>query len=189
MDLGKTLCAATLMLASAGAMAQGPNYNYVQGGYQMVTGGDNPDGLFIDASFQVADQIYVAGGYDYFGESGYDLSVLSVRGGYFHPLEQNIHVYGEAGLARSRVEVKIPPFGTVSDTSTDLMFEGGVRARLMPALEVRGALRVMTGDYDETFLIGEGAYQLNQQWSAVAGLAHMSDASEFRFQMGARFAF
>ena len=192
MKLGKIISAAALMLASATAMAQGPNYSYVQGGYQMLTGTDSPDGLFIEGSYQIADQFYLAGGYDIFSDDFYDVSRLTARGGYIHPMENNIHLYGEAGLAFTDAEFTFCFLDTCvkgSEDSVDLMIEGGVRAQLAPALEVRGALRMITGDYDETYLIGEGVYHFNPQLAMVGGLARMSDAGEFRVQAGLRFAF
>lgn len=189
MKFGKILSGAALMLASATVMAQGPNYSYVQGGYQMLTGTDSPDGGFIEGSYQIADQVYIAGGYDIFSDSFVEVSRLTARGGYIHPLEENIHLYGEAGLVSTRVERDYPFLGTVSTSSTDLMIEGGIRALLMPELEVRGALRRITGDYSETYLVGEGAYHFNPQWAVVGGLARMTDEGEFRVQVGARFAF
>lgn len=181
--------ALAMMGVASSALAQGPNYNYVQGGYQFWTGGGSVDGFFVDGSFAVNRQIYIAAGYDTVGYGDWDMDRLTLLGGFHQPLARNMDFYLEGGLARTSGEVCVPFFGCFSHSDTGLLLGGGVRMMTNRNLEVHGGLRLITGDYDETYLTAGAAYQFAPSLSGLANMSYMTDASEFRFQLGLRYGF
>lgn len=189
---------ATILISSQ-AISDELSYSYAQGGYQTFTG-DADDGFFLGGSFRINDDIYIYGEYDQWETSqrvggvrgSVEFTSLSVRGGYIFPIEEGFDVYGEAGLARNEIKSKASGGGfsvSMSDDDIGLVLAGGVRMLLTPEFEARGGLELFTGDYDEKFLIGEGVYHLNEQFSLTGSAARALDVSEFRLRIGARFNF
>lgn len=158
------------LLALPGAALAGPlSYSYVQGSYQIWT--EDPHTWVLRGSYQVAENVYVM---------LEDTSGMRNAGaGYFFPVQQNLHLYGELSLADS-----LDGFRPV--------LEGGARMAVSPELEVRGAIRYIedgAGLDDEILFIGEGAYHFSPRLAGVAAVAIPTENDGVFFQFGARFSF
>lgn len=176
----RSLLAAVIISAPFAANAApantGISYNYGEASYQIFTDPDVHQWGF-KGSYQVADQIYVT------AEDSYLIEGRSGGVGFFAPLDDNLHLYGQFGLANS-------------DDGLRPVIEGGARAALNNELEVRGALRYATDTTwkndklkDELFIQAEGQYKFNNQLAAVAGLAIPVEADGVVLNLGARFSF
>lgn len=187
------LIAAGLALTPQTVQAAGISYNNAEAGYQMVTGDGDLDGFLLRGSFQLNEDFYLAAGFDELKDGGVSQEVLSARAGMRFALENKLDVYGELGLVRAKLKVKVrTPFGTMSgsDTETGLQLEGGARMMLSDKLEGRAYLRhVAAGDYDETFLGAQGVFYVADQIGLFAGVSRLFDVSEFAIEAGVRYTF
>lgn len=185
MKLRSLLAAAIIsapFAANAAPANTGISYNYAEASYQIFT---DPDlhNWALKGSYQVADQFYITAEDDYLihGRSG--------GVGFFAPLDNTLHLYGQFSLADSAEYYGKKGIRPV--------VEGGVRAALNNELEVRGAMRYATKSAvnsrgkvkDELFFQAEGQYKFNNQLAAVAGLAIPVEADGVVLNMGARFSF
>lgn len=165
--------------ANAASANTGISYNYGEASYQIFTDPDVHQWGF-KGSYQVADQIYVT------AEDSYLIEGRSGGVGFFAPLDNTLHLYGQFSLADSYLKKGIRP-----------VLEGGLRAALNNELEVRGAMRYATKSAvnsrgkvkDELFFQAEGQYKFNNQLAAVAGLAIPVEADGVVLNVGARFSF
>lgn len=173
MKIRALLVAAALTLPfAAQAQAASINYDYVQVSYNIWT---DPDYHIwnLKGSYQVADNVYVT------AEDAGSLLGRSAGAGYFFPLQDNLHLYGELSL------------GDSGDGFRPIL-EGGARMAINHQFEARGALRYIQdayGDDNEIMLIGEGAFHLNQKISLIAGLGIPTEADGVVLEFGGRFNF
>ena len=183
-----------LALGCGVAAAQGLNYSYVQGGLERSSGWGSADGLFVEGSYRVTDDIFVAGSYSSVDSSWYEMTMLTVRGGYIFPISDTMDAYAEGGIANT--EVKSRYYGSWlgsgswgSHSDTGLLLGGGVRMMVMPELEVYGGARMITGDHDDIFINGGVAYEFMPNLSVVGNLTRILDASQSMFRVGVRYGF
>ncbi|SRR5690625_3447122 len=178
----RSLLAAVIISAPFAANAAPANtnisYTYGEAGYQIWTDPDTHQ-WGLKGSYQVADQIYVT------AEDDYLIKGRSGGVGFFAPLDNTLHLYGQFSLADSYYKKGLRP-----------VVEGGVRAALNNELEVRGAVRYAAKSTptsrkikDEVLFQGEGLYKFNDKLAAVAGLAIPVEADGVVVNVGARFSF
>ena len=176
-----------LMAASSMAMAQGPSFSYVEGGYQLYTASGASGGLFVDGSYRITDEIYAAAGYSML--DGTDWGQLTLRGGYILPLADNMSAYAEGGIINSRLSHR--PLGswgpTYTHSDTGLLLGGGVRMALTPEMEAHGGVRLTTDFSNDIHLIGGGTYEVIPNLSLIGNAIMSLDRTEFTLQFGVRF--
>lgn len=166
------MAAALAVPVAAHAQTSGISYDYVQVSYDIWTDPDVHQWT-LKGSYQVADNVYVTGedAGSYFGRSA--------GAGYFFPVQDNLHLYGQLSLADSHDGFRP-------------VLEGGARMAINNQIEVRGALRYISNPSpakDEIVLIGEGAFHLNEKVSLVAGLGIPNEADGVFLQFGGRLNF
>lgn len=177
MKIRSLLVAAALAVpVAAHAQTSGISYDYAQISYEIWT---DPDvhHWTLKGSYQVADNVYVTAE----DTSGH----RSAGAGYFFPVQQDLHLYGQLSL------------GDSGDGFRPIL-EGGARFAVNSQLEVRGAVRYISDGYfdgrrgrlkDEIMLIGEGVYQINNKIALVAGLGIPTEADGVVLQFGGRLNF
>jgi len=176
MKLRAFLLAAALLLPGT-VFAQGLlSYSYLQGSYEVAT---DPDihHWALEGSYQFANSAYA------FIED--TRGFRQAGAGFYFPLQSNLHLYGQVGLADSDKKDGFKP-----------VLEGGARFALDQQLELRGAVRFITDGYwwwpttkDEIVFLGEAVYHLNQKAGLVAGLGIPTEADGVVLQLGGRLNF
>ena len=187
MKLRYLLAASALCLPFTATAAEGISYTYAEASYQVWTDSKwEQHNWALKGSFQVGDQFYVAAEDDYLN-SVWGGNSRSGGAGFFAPLDDNLHVYGQLSLADSNDGIRP-------------ILEGGARMALNNELEVRGALRYISDAYvifdgngtskeDELFIQLEGLYKLDNKIGFVGGLAIPTEADGVVLNLGARFSF
>lgn len=175
MKLRYLLAASALCLPfTAVNAAEGISYNYAEASYQVWTDAKIHNWA-LKGSFQVGDQFYLTAEDEYFSQA----VTRSGGVGFFAPLDDNLHVYGQLSLADH-------------DDGIRPILEGGARFALNNEIEARGALRYISdayGDEDELFIQLEGLYKLDSKVGFVGGLAIPTEADGVVLNLGARFSF
>lgn len=184
MKLRHLLAASALCLPFTATAAEGISYTYAEASYQVWTDSKwEQHNWALKGSFQVGDQFYLAAEDQYFAHA----VERSGGVGFFAPLDDNLHVYGQLSLADSNDGIRP-------------ILEGGARMALNNELEVRGALRYISDAYvifdangtskeDELFIQLEGLYKLDNKIGFVGGLAIPTEADGVVLNLGARFSF
>ena len=155
--------------------AQGLNYSYLQGSYEVWTDPDTHEWV-IKGSYEFADSFYA------FLEDASGGRHAGV--GYYHPLRVDLHPYAQFGLADSRDGFRP-------------VLEGGVRWMLDRQWEMRGLARFITDGHidqrgredDELIFAAEGVYNLNRTAALVAALGVPMAADGLVLQFGGRLNF
>ncbi len=135
------LILATATLA-APAMADGLDYNYLQGGYQRIELDDNffdvdGDGLGIGGSFELGDSVFVFADYgtaDF--DFGVDFNELGAGVGYHVPVGPQTDFV--ATLAYVRAEAESSSFGSVDDSGIGASI--GLRSMVTDTVELFGSI-------------------------------------------------
>lgn len=187
MKLRYLLAASALCLPfTAANAAEGISYNYAEASYQVWTDSKwEQHNWALKGSFQVGDQFYVTAEDDYLN-GAWGGNSRSGGLGFFAPLEDNLHVYGQLSFSNSGVKEN------GKSTGIRPILEGGARFALNDELEVRGALRYMSNAYveeDELFIQLEGLYKLDSKVGFVGGLNIPTEADGVVLNLGARFSF
>lgn len=156
-----------LMLSSATALAEGPNYNFVQAVYQEVdidlgAGIDaDGDGFGIAGSLEVNDSWFIFVGYSSFDfESVIDLNEWRIGGGWNAAISERTDWFITASYIDA--EVDAGGFGSVSESGFGVGI--GMRSMLTPKLELAGSL-----NYAD---LGDGADGTSVEgslWYTIAG--------------------
>lgn len=180
--LAAVIVSSTPFVANAAPANTGISYTYAEASYQVWTDSKiDTHNWALKGSYQIGDQFYVT------AEDSY-LSLDDSRSGgfgFFAPLDDNLHLYGQLSLADSHDGLRP-------------ILEGGARMALNNELEVRGALRFVSDAYlvglnnkkeDELFIHLEGLYKLDNKVSFVGGLAIPNEADGLVLNLGARFNF
>lgn len=157
-------------IVSANAQEQGAirvNGGFVYGTEAGYDGGGI--GINLGGEYFVTDEISIAPSYDYFFKSeetffGQTVSVqigsLNLDGRYYF-MNEDIQVYGLAGLSFLSAKVKVPNgFGaggttTVTDNETGLNIGGGVVFPLSDGISINGQLKYQTPG-DGQLVLGAG---------------------------------
>jgi len=177
----KKLCAAALFAATAPAMAQGLNYNFIEGSYVVPEEGDGLRGL---GSFAFTPNLFgtVEGTYFDFGND-FTSTQLIGQLGYRHALSSTLDLNVTGGFIYLEAEA-----GDVSADDSGLTFGGLLRAQLTPAFELNGGAQYFDiGDSSEVgFSIG-GVFAFTPTLAVVGGGRVIDDSEEFN--IGLRYNF
>lgn len=169
---------AMLLVAPHIALAQtGPNttqplelsYSHAELRYVDLDEGDG--GLRVGGSYRLNDDWYLFGELnDLDLNRNFDQTTYEIGGGYIHELNQNLHLTATASIVMA--EIDGPSF---NDDDTGIALSGGVRAFVAPNFEVRGTVKHINLDNQDTFLELAGDYFFNEQFSAGVSVEFAGD--------------
>ncbi len=177
--LASTVLGGVLLANAAAAGEQGPNYTFMEAGYQHVEFDDfeaDGDALALQGSFALNDMFNLVGNYqDGSIESDFgvdvDVTTLELGGGIHMPLSPTVDFVSE--LTWVTMELDAGAFGDVDDDGYGL--GAGVRAMLTPSLELGGGIKYMdVADEDDTSFGGKVVYHFTDMF-AMTGVASFGD--------------
>ncbi len=187
----KYFAGALMLFMSIPALAESPDYNYVQLAWQKVELDDNfldvdGDGFGVAGAFEVADNWHVIVAYDDIGfDFGVDLEELSAGFGYHADISANTSFFGE--LAFVRFEVSAPGLGSADEDGFGIRI--GLRSNVTPNVELEGsASYVDLGDgADGSAVAGAAWYRFTETFAV--GLSAGLEEDVTAFGIGARLYF
>lgn len=169
----KKLCLAALFALPAAAMADGLSYGYIEGSYVVP---EEDSAFRLAGSFAINPQLFVKvegtsydGGELYSGELGFrhalnDTLDLNITGG---------GLYADSDG---------------SGSESGFTFGGGLRALVMPKLELNGGIQYLDiADSSEVGFSAGAVYSLMPQFALIGG-GRFIDSSE-EFNVGVRYSF
>jgi hypothetical protein len=178
-----------LVAVSANAVADGPDYSYIQGSYGQIEFDDfdvDGDGFGISGSAALTERFHLFGGYTTADMgAGVDLNQLEAGVGFNHPVSDTVDVV--LSLAYVSAEIDATGLGSVDDSGYGAGI--GLRGMLTPVLEVNGDLQYVDfGDGGDDTGFGAGfLYSFTDQFAAGASGDWSGDFSTY--QLNARFRF
>ena len=136
------------------------------------------DGFQLRGSIDVHDNFFAVVEIEDLGfDDDVDFNRWLIGGGGHWPINAKFDVVGRAGIVRYEVER-----GRFDDDDTGFFLGGGVRALVAPQVEVEGGIELVDAEVagfgDEIFLVGEGRYHFNSQFSAGGFVKVGDDARE-----------
>jgi outer membrane protein with beta-barrel domain len=190
----RSISVISLLILAAPALADGINYNYIEGSYQRVELDDSTfsvdgDGYGIAGSVALGDNWHLIGGYngtsfDVLPGVDVDLDELTLGGGFHTSLTPNMDFV--ANLAYVRLEGSSQGFSIDDD---GLGASIGIRAMATPSLELAAALQYieLSDGGNDTTLRGDAWYSFTP--SFAVGLNVSTGDDLLRYGIGARFYF
>ena len=183
--------AATALLALAGpALADGPNYNYLEVRYQGMeldgAGFDvDGDGLGLSGSFEIGDMWQVFANYNNNGfDFDVDLDEIQLGGGFHAPLTNNVDFVANFAWVRFEID---SPIGGVDDDGIGASI--GLRGMVTDRFELAGFVNYIDLDDggDDTSVGGQAWYSFTENFA----LGFQASASDdiTRYGIGARLYF
>lgn len=177
-----------VLLASQPAVAQGPNWTWIDAAYQQVDFDDvdeEADVLGLDGSWAATERVHVFTGYrngdvdTRFG--ALDVDELELGIGVNPQLTETVDLYGRVGWATA--EIDLGGFDDVDDDGFTLA--AGLRAMVLPRWELNGGLRhVDLGDDDTELTLGT-VYNFTPRVAVTGDVAFGDDATTWG--IGVRF--
>lgn len=133
------------------------------------------DGFQLRGSLAVSSNFFVlAQLQDFDLDHGLDVTRWMVGGGGHWPLNNNIDLVGSVGVVRLNVDV-----GRFDDHDTGVFLGSRVRAKVAPRVELEGGVEYVSAEVgdagNDVYLVGEGRYHFNDQFSVGALLNFSSD--------------
>lgn len=194
------LLSVALALPMAAVAAEMPSYDYLEGGYQKSTQrfGDeddiDADGYFASGSLLIQPQVYLQGGYDHAstdkvnGSYG-EFDVFRLGAGFRHPITNRVDFNAGGGA----VFVNVQPRGPIAavadeDDDTGYYLNTGLRAMVLPALEVNGGFEY-SKVFEESETVGKvgAVFNFTPQFAAVGSYAYGDELNTYR--LGGRWNF
>ena len=184
-----SILAALLALLCTGAFANDIHYTYVQTGWVNVDpdAGSSGSGPALDLSYGVTDLFHVVGLYNDIDFDPVDATTWGVGGGVHTSLSEGLDLVGEAAYIEA--EVDVPLVGEISEDGYQVC--ASVRAQVSNAIELEGGIEyVDLGAGDDTALVANARWNINQRFAAGAGFSMGDDANTlslgFRINFGRR---
>ena len=129
----------SLVASSATAVADGPDYSYIQGSYGQIEIDDvdvDGDGFGISGSAALTQHFHLFGGYTTADMgSGVDLNQLEAGIGYNHPVSDTVDVV--LSLAYLSAEIDLAGLGSVDDSGYGM----GIRSKRFALYAENGIVR------------------------------------------------
>ena len=152
------------------ALADGPDWQYVEGGYTQLDFDDNdsfdPDGVVISGTYLTTPNVYVTGDYRMTEEGRFDLDMLTLGAGYRLPINATTDAYFGANFER---------LDTSGDDENGYSINAGIRSMLTRQFELSGEL----GYYDvvdgEATVKVAANYYFNTDWAVGASYEMIDD--------------
>ena len=157
----RTILASIFGALSLNAFAASPSYDFVKAGYVQAdiedAGDFEPTGFQIQGFKSLNENVYLTGRYGQLGEdvSGVDIDLdyVSAGVGYRYGLTQNTDFFGEVTYEYVNLDVELDSISGEDDNGYGIT--AGVRSMLSEQFELRGAIRYIDIEDDETaFEIG-----------------------------------
>tara|TARA_B100001109_G_scaffold55587_2_gene44912 strand:+ start:14351 stop:14983 length:633 start_codon:yes stop_codon:yes gene_type:complete len=157
----RTILASIFGALSLNAFAASPSYDFVKAGYVQAdiedAGDFEPTGFQIQGFKSLNENVYLTGRYGQLGEdvSGVDIDLdyVSAGVGYRYGLTQNTDFFGEVTYEYVNIDVELDSISGEDDNGYGIT--AGVRSMLSEQFELRGAIRYIDIEDDETaFEIG-----------------------------------
>ena len=157
----RTILASIFGALSLNAFAASPSYDFVKAGYVQAdiedAGDFEPTGFQIQGFKSLNENVYLTGRYGQLGEdvSGVDIDLdyASAGVGYRYGLTQNTDFFGEVTYEYVNIDVELDSISGEDDNGYGIT--AGVRSMLSEQFELRGAIRYIDIEDDETaFEIG-----------------------------------
>jgi hypothetical protein len=175
-DLLKLIAIAALASAP-GALADSPDWKYVEGSYLTSEFDDNdaddvePDGFGIKGSWLFEENWFVQGSYEDqeddinvpgFGSFDVEFSNFNIGGGYRYGLQENTDIYGRVSFESWDIEV-----GPFDEDDQGYSAAAGIRSVIWEGLEVNAE-----GGYIDVgdFFDGEGFWNVGAIYNLPMGL-------------------
>lgn len=175
------LAGTTLLSVSLPALANTPDWRYVEGGFTRY-GFDNsnfePDGLHVAGKYLLDGNFYANGEFGWLDESGFDFTTLTLGGGYRLSVNNTTDAYVGANFERIDAD-------NYDDNGYSLVT--GVRSMVLPELELNGELGYYDVDEGDITLKVGANYYFNPQFAVGASYKFIDDADVL--QVSARYAF
>jgi hypothetical protein len=186
----RTIGFISLLTLAAPAMADGPNYNYIEGSYQRVTLDDgfidvDGDGFGIGGSVGIGDNWQLIGGYNSTDfDFGVDLDQLLIGGGFHTALTPNTDFV--ANLAYIRLDASA--FGQSFDDD-GYAASVGVRSMVSDKFELAGFVQYadLSDSGNDTSVRGEAWYNFTQSFAVGLNVGTAEDV--LTYGIGARVYF
>lgn len=185
----KTVLLVAVAATSMDALAERPNFNFIEGGYvrHRLDGGCVQDGLSVAGSAEISDRLFVAGSYsDVSDDDKKDLtecgsSMLRAGVGLYGDFSDSASFYGTvSGL-------QFTPDG--GDTDTGWSLQAGFRSFLTREIELGALVGLQdVGPVNELYVSVNGIYWFSDQLGAYIE-ASASDESTKGLGLGVRFSF
>ena len=157
----RTILASIFGALSLNAFAASPSYDFVKVGYVQAdiedAGDFEPTGFQIQGFKSLNENVYLTGRYGQLGEdvSGVDIDLdyVSAGVGYRYGLTQNTDFFGEVTYEYVNLDVELDSISGEDDNGYGIT--AGIRSMLSEQFELRGAIRYIDIEDDETaFEIG-----------------------------------
>ncbi|MEC9334158.1 MAG: outer membrane beta-barrel protein [Pseudomonadota bacterium] len=157
----RTILASIFGALSLNTFAASPSYDFVKAGYVQAdiedAGDFEPSGFQIQGFKSLNENVYLTGGYGQLGEdvSGVDIDLdyASAGVGYRYGLTQNTDFFGEVTYEYVNIDVELDSISGEDDNGYGIT--AGIRSMLSEQFELRGAIRYIDIEDDETaFEIG-----------------------------------
>ena len=157
----RTILASIFGALSLNTFAASPSYDFVKAGYVQAdiedAGDFEPTGFQIQGFKSLNENVYLTGRYGQLGEdvSGVDIDLdyVSAGVGYRYGLTQNTDFFGEVTYEYVNLDVELDSISGEDDNGYGIT--AGIRSMLSEQFELRGAIRYIDIEDDETaFEIG-----------------------------------
>ena len=157
----RTILASIFGALSLNTFAASPSYDFVKAGYVQAdiedAGDFEPTGFQIQGFKSLNENVYLTGRYGQLGEdvSGVDIDLdyASAGVGYRYGLTQNTDFFGEVTYEYVNIDVELDSISGEDDNGYGIT--AGIRSMLSEQFELRGAIRYIDIEDDETaFEIG-----------------------------------
>ena len=157
----RTILASIIGALSLNAFAASPSYDFVKAGYVQAdiedAGDFEPNGFQIQGFKSLNENVYLTGRYCQLSEdvSGVDIDLdyVSAGIGYRYGLTQNTDFFGEVTYEYANLDVELDSISGEDDNGYGIT--AGVRSMLTEQFELRGAIRYIDIEEDDTaFEIG-----------------------------------
>ena len=186
----RTIGFISLLTLAAPAIADGPNYNYIEGSYQRVTLDDgfidiDGDGFGIGGSVGIADNWQLIGGYNSTDfDFGIDLDQLLIGGGFHTALTPNTDFV--ANLAYIRLDASALGQSFDDDGYAASI---GVRSMVSDKFELAGFVQYadLSDSGNDTSVRGEAWYSFTQSFAVGLNVGTADDV--LTYGIGARVYF
>ena len=157
----RTILASIFGALSLNTFAASPSYDFVKAGYVQAdiedAGDFEPSGFQIQGFKSLNENVYLTGRYGQLGEdvSGVDIDLdyASAGVGYRYGLTQNTDFFGEVTYEYVNLDIELDSISGEDDNGYGIT--AGIRSMLSEQFELRGAIRYIDIEEDETaFEIG-----------------------------------